>query len=334
MIESREIRLKARPRGEPRSDDFELARVQVPPPSGGQVQVRNRFISVDPYMRGRLSGRASFIAPFQLGAAMEGGAVGEVIASAAQGFTPGDTVLSMFGWREVFTATPEEAKLQRIETRGFSASAFLGVLGLPGLAAYLGLMRIAGLQAGETAFVTAAAGAVGHVACQIARVRGARVIGSAGGPEKVRFLRALGVDHVIDYRASGDLTQALLQCAPAGIDVCLDNVGGAHLEAALVAARPRARIALCGAIAMYRDPAQPSGLSLSQIIRKDLRLEGFMAPAHAPQAALFLDDMQGWMTAGRMTGHETVFEGIEQAPAAFLQLFEGGNIGKMLVRMT
>ena len=333
MITSREIRLKARPKGEPRLDDFELACIQVPPPAPGQVQVRNRFMSVDPYMRGRLSEQASFIAPFRLGAALEGGAVGEVIASAAPGFAPGDIVLSMFGWREAFTATPDEAALERIDTSGFDVSAFLGVMGMPGLTAYIGLLRIAGLKADETVFVTAAAGAVGHIVCQIARAHGARVIGSAGGPRKAHFLRGLGVNHVIDYHATADLAQALNHYAPDGIDVCFDNVGGTHLEAALLAARPFARIALCGAIAMYRKPAQPSGLTLSQIIRKNLRLEGFQTPARASLAPLFLDDMRGWVASGQVSGHETVLEGIEQAPNAFLRLFDGGNIGKMLVRL-
>ena len=329
MITSREIRFRTRPLGEATIDNFELVSVPVPEPSYGEVQVRNHFMSVDPYMRGRMSDQPSYITPFQLGKTLEGAAVGEVIASADLGFVSGDIVLSMYGWREAFTAKPAEAAMQKLEPRGLPPQSFLGVMGMPGMTAYLGLFKIACMQPGETVFVTAAAGAVGHVVCQLAKIRGGRVIGSAGGAQKCARLREMGVD----YKASSNLTRDLADIAPNGIHICFDNVGGSHLEAALAAARSFARIVLCGAIAMYRDPGQPSGLNLSLVIRKNLRMEGFQTPQRADLAPHFDDEMAKWIWAGELKGYETVDEGIENAPSAFLKLFTGGNFGKMLVKL-
>src|ERR1700761_7902456 len=278
---SQEIRLKRRPVGMPALDDFELAETPVPTPGEGQVLVRNSFMSVDPYMRGRMTDRASYVPPFELGKAMQGGAIGEVTASNDPNFKPGDLVNSMFGWRETFNAVPASALMQKIDTHGLPPQAFLGVAGMPGLTAYVGLLKIAQMKDGETVFVSAAAGAVGQIVCQIAKIRGGTVIGSAGGPEKCAYLKEIGVDHVIDYKVEKDLTAALAKAAPKGIDVYFDNVGGDHLEAALNAARPFARFALCGAIAQYNDTAPvpgPSNLMLA--VGKNLRLEGFIVSFH------------------------------------------------------
>jgi NADPH-dependent curcumin reductase CurA len=294
-------------------------------------------MSVDPYMRGRMIDRPSYVPPFELGKPLQGGAIGEVVASNDAGFQPGDVVSSMYGWREVFNAPPAtgaRAALTRLELHGLPPQAFLGVAGMPGLTAYVGLLHIAQLREGDVVFVSAAAGAVGSVACQIAKIKGHTVIGSAGGPEKVAFLRSIGVDHVIDYKATPDVVAELARVAPKGIDVVFENVGGIHLEAALASARPHGRFALCGMISEYNEPGRSPGPSnLMMAIGKRLRLEGFIVSDHAALQPAFLRDMAPWISSGRMTWKETVAEGIERAPEAFLALFSGGNLGKMLVKL-
>ncbi len=333
-MQSREIRLKSRPVGMPKASDFETASVDVGTPGAGEVQVRNLFMSVDPYMRGRMTDRPSYVPPFELGKAMQGGAVGEVSASNDPNFKPGELVSSMFGWREAFNAAPAAAMLQKIETHGLPPQAFLGVAGMPGLTAYVGLLKIALMKEGETVFVSAAAGAVGQIVCQIAKIKGGTVIGSAGGPEKCAYLKSIGVDHVIDYKATKNLTAALAEAAPGGIDVYFDNVGGDHLEAALNAARPGARFALCGAISMYNDTTPPPGPSnLMLAVGKQLRLEGFIVSFHFDMMPAFVTDVAAWVQAGKLTWRETIDDGIEAAPGAFIKLFTGENMGKMLVRL-
>ncbi|HXQ47306.1 MAG TPA: NADP-dependent oxidoreductase, partial [Caulobacteraceae bacterium] len=268
---SREIRLKSRPVGLPTPANFELASVAVPDPAAGEVTVRNLWMTVDPYMRGRMNDAVSYTPPFQLGQAMQGGAVGEVVASKADALKPGDLVSSFFGWREAFNA-PAGA-LEKLETHGLPPQAFLGAAGMPGLTAYVGLLKIAALKDGDVVFVSAAAGAVGQIVCQIAKLKGHTVIGSAGGAEKIAYLKEIGVDHAIDYKAEKDLTAALLRAAPGGIDVYFDNVGGSHLEAALMAAKPFARFALCGMIAGYNATDLGDGVrGLMLTIGKQLRL--------------------------------------------------------------
>ena len=328
---SREVRLKARPEGRPTLADFDLAVADVPPPAQGEVLVRNRWMSVDPYMRGRMSARKSYLPPFELGQPLQGGAVGEVIASRAAGFAPGDLVQSMLGWREAFTAPA--ADLHKLPNLPFPPEAYLGVAGLPGLTAYVGVTRIAEVKAGETMFVSAASGAVGSVACQIGRIRGATVIGSAGGAEKCAFLREIGCDHVIDHKAEADLTAALSRAAPEGIDAYFDNVGGAHLEAALHCAKPFARFALCGMISGYNGEALPGPANIGLAVGRSLRLQGFIVSYFFDLMPAFIEEMAGWVAGGRVTWRQSVDEGIENAPAAFLKLFSGENFGKMLVRL-
>jgi NADPH-dependent curcumin reductase CurA len=332
MTLSREVRLKRRPAGLPSAEDFELAAVEVGPPASGEVQVKNLYMSVDPYMRGRMTDRPSYVPPFEIGAALQGGAVGEVVASGADGFKPGDIVSSMYGWREAFTAPATH--LQRIETHGLPVQAFLGVAGMPGLTAYAGLTRIAEIKAGDVVFVSAAAGAVGQVACQVARLKGCTVIGSAGGAKKTAFLREIGVDQVIDYKAEPDLKAALRRAAPDGIDVYFENVGGAHLEAALDSARVGGRFAICGMISIYNDERpEPGPPNLAVIIGRRLRLQGFIVSDHFDLAPQFVAELSGWIKSGQLHYRETVDEGIEAAPAAFLKLFSGENMGKMLVKL-
>jgi len=332
MTTSREIRLKSRPSGVPTPDNFELASVDLPDPGPGQVQVRNSWMTVDPYMRGRMNDVQSYSPPFQLGEAMQGGAVGEVVASNDPGFKAGEAVQSFFGWREAFNA-PAGA-VQKLDTHGLPPQAFLGVAGMPGLTAYVGLLKIAALKDGDAVFVSAAAGAVGQVVCQIAKLKGHTVVGSAGGAEKAAYLKELGVDQVIDYKAEANLTAALMRAAPQGIDVYFDNVGGEHLEAALMAAKPFGRFALCGMISQYNaTDIGPGVRGLIMCVGKQLRLEGFIVSSHTDMQGDFIKDMSGWIADGKVKWRETVEEGIANAPNAFLKLFKGENLGKMLVRL-
>jgi NADPH-dependent curcumin reductase CurA len=333
MTVSREIRLKSRPVGTPTADNFELATVTLPDPGPGEVQVRNSWMTVDPYMRGRMNDVQSYTPPFQIGQALQGGAVGEVLASNDPAFTKGEAVQSFFGWREAFNAPA--AAVQKLDTRGLPPQAFLGAVGMPGLTAYVGLLKTAALKPGDVVFVSGAAGAVGQIVCQIAKIKGHTVIGSAGGADKAAYLKGLGVDQVIDYKAESDLTAALMKAAPQGIDVYFDNVGGAHLEAALMAAKPFGRFALCGMISQYNATDMGPGVrGLIMCVGKQLRLEGFIVSSHADMQPAFLADMSKWIAEGKLKWEETVEEGIENAPTAFLKLFKGENLGKMLVRLS
>jgi hypothetical protein len=333
MTVSREIRLKSRPVGLPTADNFELVSVTLPDPAPGQVQVRNTWMTVDPYMRGRMNDVKSYSPPFQLGEAMTGGAIGVVTASNEASLKEGDLVENFFGWREGFNAPA--AMLQKLDTRGLPPQAFLGYAGMPGLTAYVGLLRIAEMKDGDVVFVSGAAGAVGSVACQIAKLKGHKVIGSAGGPRKAEFLREIGVDHVIDYKAEANVTAALMREAPEGIDVYFENVGGAHMEAALMAAKPFGRFALCGMISDYNNTDLGDGVrGMVMIVGKSLTLRGFIVSNHADMRADYVRDLSEWVAAGKLKSHETVKEGIEAAPDAFLGLFKGENLGKMLVKLS
>ncbi len=333
MTTSREIRLKSRPVGHPTAANFELASVSLQGPGPGEVQVRNSWMTVDPYMRGRMNDVRSYVPPFQIGEALQGGAVGEVVASNAPGLAAGDLVQSNYGWREAFNA-PAGA-VQKLDTHGLPPQAFLGVAGMPGLTAYVGLIKIAALKADDVVFVSGAAGAVGQVVCQIAKLRGHTVIGSAGGADKVAFLKEIGVDAAIDYKAEKDLTAALMRAAPGGIDVYFDNVGGEHLEAALTAAKPFARMALCGMISQYNNTDLGEGVrGIVQCVGKQLRLEGFIVSSHFNMMPAFVGEVAGWIAEGKLKYRETVENGIENAPKAFMSLFSGGNTGKMLVKLS
>ena len=332
MTTSREIRLKNRPRGLPTAETFELATVELPAPGPGEVQVRNQWMTVDPYMRGRMNDVQSYTPPFALGKAMDGGAVGEVIASNDPSLKAGDLVQSGLGWREAFNAPA--STVQKLDPMGLPPQTFLGAAGMPGLTAYVGLLKIAALKEGDVVFVSGAAGAVGSMVAQIAKAKGHTVIGSAGGPEKIAFLKEIGVDHAIDYKAETDLTAALAKAAPGGIDVYFDNVGGDHLIAALNAAKPFGRFALCGAISMYNATEMPAGpRNLVMMVGKQLRMEGFIVSTSWDMMPAFLRDLSQWAKDGKVTWKETVFEGIEKAPDAFVGLFKGENLGKMLVKL-
>ena len=331
---SREWRLVSRPEGMPSMENFELGTVELAEPGPGEVQVRNDWMSVDPYMRGRMRDVKSYVPPFVLGEAMQGGAVGTVVQSNNPGYAVGETVISMFGWREAFNAPAglPAAALMKVPPGVLAPELFLGVAGITGLTAYIGLLQVAGVKEGETVFVSGAAGAVGSVVCQLAKLKGATVIGSAGGAEKCAWLKSLGVDVVIDYKAETDLAAAVVKAAPRGLDVYFDNVGGEHLEAALTAARPHARFALCGMIEGYNGGGTPIR-NMALCVGKKLRLEGFIVSEHFDQMSKFLGEMIPWVLAGKVTSEQTVDRGIENAVGAFLKLFSGGNTGKMLVKL-
>lgn len=333
MTNSREIRLKSRPAGTPSAADFDLATVSLPDPGPGEVFVRNRWMSVDPYMRGRMYDRPSYVPPFRIGAPLEGGAIGEVIASGDPGFAPGDLVSSMWGWREAFVMPA--ASLQKLPAlEGVPPQAFLGVLGMPGLTAWAGLTQIGEPKAGETLFVSGGAGAVGSVVAQIGKILGLTVVASAGSEAKCDWLRSAGIDHAVNYRTAPSLLEAVRTAVPKGIDIYFDNVGGEHLEVALELARPFARLVECGMIDQYNaTDARPGPRNLIYIIGKSLKMQGFIVTQFQHLQPEFLDQMTGWIRAGKLRWEETVVDGIERAPEAFIGLFEGTNTGKMLVRL-
>ena len=328
---SREIRLKSRPVGLPQAENFELATAELPEPGEGQVLVRNAWMSVDPYMRGRMYDRPSYVPPFELGKALQGGAVGKVVKSNDPKFQPGDLVESMFGWREAYLAAG--AALNKLPADGVPPQAFLGVLGMPGMTAYTSFHRIGEPKAGDVVFVSGAAGAVGSAVCQIAKLRGCTVVASAGTDEKLAWLTSVGVDATVNYK-KGALLENVRAAAPKGIDIYFDNVGGEHLEVALEVARPFARFIECGMISIYNSTEPPPGpRNMAYIVGKRIKMQGFIVSDFMDMREQFYADMGAWVREGKVKGEETVETGIENAPKAFLNLFSGANTGKMLVKL-
>ncbi len=330
-IPSREIRLAARPRGAPVPTDFELADVEVPDPGEGEILIRNAFVSVDPYMRGRMNDVKSYVPPFELGEPLIGGAVGQVIESRNERFDEGAWVVHGLGWRE--HALSDGRGVRAFDPSLAPVSTSLGVLGMPGLTAFVGIEDIAGVTEGETVFVSGAAGAVGSAAAQLARLRGARVLGSAGTPEKVAWLEELGLDGAFDYRETST-RDALRELAPDGIDVYFDNVGGETLEAAIGAMRLHGRVVACGSISRYNaTEALPGPRNLFMVVTKRLRIQGYIVFDHNDRLPAFLAEVAPLVTDGTIRHRETIVDGVENAPQAFIGLLEGQNIGKMLVRV-
>jgi NADPH-dependent curcumin reductase CurA len=333
QIVSREIRLKRRPMGMPTEDDFELAQVRVPELASGQVLVRNVYMSVDPYMRGRMLDRESYVPPFQLEKPLEGGCVGRVLESNQENFQVGNHVLGMLGWREWYIS--DGSGLAKIDPNAAPIQAYLGVMGMTGMTAYVGLLDMGQPKAGETVFVSAASGAVGSIVCQIAKIKGCRVVGSAGSDEKVAWLKnEAKVDAAFNYRKVEDLVAEVRHQCPRGIDVYFEGVGGAHLEAALEGMNPHGRIVLCGMIAVYNATEPPPGpRNLFLVTTKRLTVRGFIVSDHLHRMQPFQADMGKWMKEGRIKWKETIVQGIENAPKAFIGLFRGENFGKMLVKI-
>jgi hypothetical protein len=333
MTISREIRLSARPVGVPAAGDFALAETSLAAPGEGEVLVRNKFMSVDPYMRGRMYDRPSYVPPFAIGEALQGGAVGVVEESRSDKLKKGDIVMSMFGWREAFVAPA--AALEKLDVPGgVPMEAFLGVLGMPGLTAWAGLTQIGKPKPGDVVFVSGAAGAVGSIVGQVAKLKGCTVVASAGSDEKCAWLKGLGIDHVINYRTCGNLLEAVRAAAPKGIDIYFDNVGGEHLEVAIEVARPFARLIECGMISAYNDTdPTPGPRNIIQVVGKSLTIRGFIVIEFNGLRGDFLAEVGPWIRQGKLKWQETVLEGIAEAPNAFIGLFEGKNTGKMLVKL-
>jgi NADPH-dependent curcumin reductase CurA len=329
----REWRLASRPTGWPTQENFDLAESEIPALAEGQIRVRNEVLSVDPYMRGRMSAAKSYAAPYAVGEAMTGGAVGVVEESRAEGFKPGDHVLHALGWREVAVLDAQHVRL--VDVGVAPASAYLGVLGMTGLTAYAGLKRIAALKEGDVVFVSGAAGAVGGAVGQIAKALGAgKVIGIAGSPEKVRHLTEdLGFDAAFSYR-DRKVSEALRELAPDGIDVYFDNVGGDHLEAAIGSLRLGGRIAICGMISVYNntEPA-PGPRNLARLIQTRGRIEGFLVGDHYDLAGEYAERAASWLADGSLSLRETTVDGFENAVDAFVGVLRGDNTGKMVVRL-
>ncbi len=322
--------LMRRPDGMPVMEDFALKELALPEFGDGMMRVKNHYLSVDPYMRGRMNDVKSYVPPFQIDAPMEGGAVGEVIESRDPNFAVGDHVLHMAGWRD--EAVVEGKALNKLPDLGVEPQQFLGNLGLTGGTAYFGLLDAAQAKAGDIVFVSAAAGAVGSAVVQIAKAKGMTVIGSAGGADKCAFVSSLGADAVIDYKA-GSLLKQLSAAAPKGIDVYFDNVGGDHLDAAFAVARQNARFAICGMIDGYNGGEPASFRYIMRVIAMRIRVQGFIYTDYLAQLGDFYRDMGGLIASGQLKSRDTVAEGLEKTPEAFLGLFTGANTGKMLVKL-
>jgi hypothetical protein len=329
---SHQIQLLRRPVGMPGLADFTLVEVALPELQEGEVRVTNQWLSVDPYMRGRMSDAKSYVPPFALNGPLDGGAIGTVQASRHPDFAVGDRVSSMLGWRDSFVARADQ--LTRLPDTRLPPQRFLGALGMPGMTAWVGLNRIAKLQAGETVLVSAASGAVGSMVVQLAKRAGARVIGSTGSADKVAYLKTLGADEVINYREIQDIDAELARLAPEGIHVYFENVGGAMLDAALNNMAVHGRIVMCGLIEQYNSKGEASGpRNLSQVIRKRLTMQGLIVFEHWQHYGEFLAEVTPAFDAGALQAEETVYQGLASMPQAFIGLFEGRNTGKMLVKL-
>jgi NADPH-dependent curcumin reductase CurA len=330
---NQQIILASRPVGWPKESDFRLEETPIPEPGASQILVRNVYMSVDPYMRGRMRDVKSYAPPFEVGQPMTGRAVGQVVRSRHPGFAEGAYVRSMLGWREYFVSSGEG--IEQVDTGLAPLSCFLGVLGLPGFTGWYGLKEIGKPRAGETLVVSGAAGATGSLVGQLGKLLGCRVVGTAGSDDKCAYLvKDLGLDAAIDYKRAGDLYEALREACPGGIDVYYENVGGPMLDAVLRLLNPFSRIVLCGLISQYNlETPDPGPRYLFSMIRNRTLMRGFIITDHLDREPEFIREVGGWLTAGKIKHEETIVEGIEYAPQAFLGLFKGENRGKMLVKI-
>lgn len=335
--ENRRIVLASRPEGEPKPENFRLEIGPVPVPGAGQLLLRTLWLSLDPYMRGRMNATKSYAKAVEIGGVMEGGTVCVVESSNHDAYRPGDIVLASAGWRT--HAVSDGTGLRKLDPELAPIQTALGILGMPGMTAYTGLQNIGQPKAGETLVVAAASGAVGATVGQIAKIKGCRTVGIAGGPDKCRFLlEELGFDAAVDHRAP-DMKERLADACPAGIDVYFENVGGEVWNAVFPLLNDFARIPVCGRIANYSDTAPPPGPDrtvqlMAAILTKRLRIQGFIVWDFAAQARDFARDMGAWLKEGRVRYREDVVEGLERAPEAFMGLLKGRNFGKLLVKVS
>jgi NADPH:quinone reductase len=331
-MQNKEIRLASRPTGMPTLENFQFVDTDVPKPADGEVLARLMYISVDPYLRGRMRDRKSYVPPFEVGQVIQSGAVGEVVESKSPNFQTGDVVTGMFGWRQYDVAKADG--LMRV-IPGVSPSTALGVLGMPGLTAYFGLLDIGQPKQGETVVVSGAAGAVGMTVCQVAKIKGCRVVGIAGGDEKNEYLRReLGVDATINYKTAGNMIQALSEACPKGIDVYFDNVGGDVSDAVMPLLAKGARIVICGQISMYNSTEPPTGLRPQPfLLVNSASMKGFIITQYQSRFAEGVKQLAEWFISGKLKHAETIVEGFENTPQAFIGLFSGDNLGKQVVKV-
>ncbi len=334
---NRQVLLAARPEGAPRESDFDLAEGPVPGPGEGEVLCRTIHLSLDPYMRGRMSDAKSYAKPVEIGQVMEGGAVSQVVGSKLSGFAPGDIVFGYTGWQDY--ALSDGRGLRKIDPALAPVSTALGVLGMPGMTAYTGLLNIGRPKEGETLVVAAASGAVGSVVGQIGKIKGCRAVGVAGSAEKCKFVvEELGFDACLNHR-DPDFAEQLAVACPDGIDIYYENVGGAVFQAVLPLFNFFARMPVCGLIAQYNATELPPGpnqipLLMRAVLTKRLSIRGFIVWDFADQQAEFVDHVNGWIREGRLKYREDFVDGLENAPQAFMGLLQGKNFGKLVVRVS
>lgn len=323
--------LKSRPQAMPSHDNFELKEFEQAPMGDGTIRVANQWLSVDPYMRGRMRDVKSYVPPFGIDEPMQGGAIGRVVESNADGFAVGDMVQHMAGWRDEAVIPASEA--QKLPDLGIPVQSFLGFLGMPGMTAYFGLLDVGQAKEGDTVFVSGAAGAVGSTVIQIAKAKGMTAVGSAGGADKCDWVKSLGADDCIDYKADGELLDKMMGAMPKGLDVYFDNVGGEHLDCAFAVASQGAHFAECGMISGYNSTDPMEFKYIMNLIGKGITIRGFIVTQFMARMDEFHQDMAGMLQAGKLTSQETVHEGLDSQVDAFLGLFSGGNTGKMLVKV-
>jgi hypothetical protein len=333
MTTNKQVRLASRPSGWVTADNFTLSEEAIPEVGQGQLLVRNLFMSVDPYMRARMNKAKSYVPSFQVGEVLQAGVVGEVIASSNQDYAEGDFITGMLGWENY--SLSDGTGLHRVPKGPAPLSYYLGILGMPGMTAYVGLHTIGKAQPGETVFVSAASGAVGSVVGQLAKLHGCIVTGCAGGDEKVDLLKAeFGYDAAFNYRQSQSLPKSISEVCPGGIDVDFENVGGEIFEAVLWNMREFGRVALCGMISNYNDEElQPGPRGMTVIIGRRLTIQGFIVTDHPEAGKEYVSKAIRWLAEGKLKYRETIAEGIENAPSAFIDLLQGKNIGKQIVRL-
>ncbi len=330
---NKQIRLASRPTGWVTERNFRVTEERLPEPADGQILVRNIFMSVDPYMRGRMNDTKSYVPPFQIGEVLQATVVGQVAASNHPDYAEGDHVTGMLGWENY--SLSDGKQLRKVPAGPVPLSYYLGILGMPGMTAYIGLFKIADAQPGETVFISAASGAVGTVAGQLARIHGCRVTGCAGSDDKIAMLKEdFGYDAAFNYRNSKSLPASVKELCPDGIDVDFENVGGEIFEAVLWNMRDFGRIALCGMIANYNDEQlQPGPRGMMLFIARRLRMQGFIVTDQPDAHAEYLGKATAWLAEGKLKNQETIANGIESAPSAFISMLKGGNTGKQIVQL-
>lgn len=327
------IHLKSRPKGTPQLEDFEFIEEQIPNAKEGEILLKTKYVSVDPYLRGRMRDQESYIAPFQVNEPIESAIIAEVIASNNDNFSKGDFVNGMLQWKEFQTATGKG--LNKVDPDKASLSAYLGILGLTGLTAYISLDLIGDLKEGETLLVSGASGAVGSTVGQIGKIKGCHVVGIAGTDEKLKLMKEkFGFDKGINYKTTDDMKKAIAEACPDGVDVYFDNVGGEILDAAMNTINKNGRVINCGAISLYNKTEVPTGPRYEgTMVRKTVLMQGFLVRDHAKEFGPATKQLAQWLNEGKLTYEETIVKGFENIPQAFLDLFEGKNKGKMVVEI-